>query len=63
MKAKMTREEIKEAVLKFVSEVDYDIYKEMKFPDDPEYMEPQVNHLVNYAIKLFEINIEETEEG
>jgi hypothetical protein len=37
MAKKKSAAEIEEFLLKIICEVDYDIYKEFKFPEDPEY--------------------------
>ena len=61
MEKQMTEEEVWEAVLKFVCQLDYDIYKELKFPEDPEYFEEvgTKDNLIATAIEQFGIEVSE----
>lgn len=53
----MTRDEAKKAVLDFVAQVDYDIYKDLEFPET-EDMEDRLDQLVDYAAEYFKLEIE-----
>lgn len=42
----MTDDEIVEMVSELIKEIDYDIWKDMNEPEDPEFADEQMNELV-----------------